>query len=112
MWLARTMLYLLLAYSAVSDALAFASEAQRLTLTSGDHVITMEVRFSKPYAGTRLAFHSDGAPRDQICFVGNGESGRCLNHFVGAVATVTFTLKRAGGKLSDTTRIREHVTVL
>jgi len=58
-------------------------------------IITMDVRCSKPYVGKRLAFYSDTDPLKEICLVGNGETGACLYRFVGAVATVTFTVKFA-----------------
>jgi len=48
--------------------------------------------------------------RDLI--TGNGENGACPTRFVGAVAMVTFTLKRATGTLASKTSIREHVTVM
>ena len=95
-------------YSAVATG---ASEPQRHTFTAGDHVITMEVRFAKPYIGTRLVFHDDKDPLKSICFTGNGENGACPGRFVGAVAVVTFTVKAAHGKLRRKTSIREHVTV-
>jgi hypothetical protein len=86
-------------------------EPQRHTFTSGDHIITMDVRFADPYVGKRLAFYTGTDPRKEICLVGNGEAGACPNRFVGAVATVTFTVKRASGKLRGKTSIREYVTV-
>ena len=88
-----------------------ASEPQRHTFTAGEHTITMEVRFGKPYMGTRLAFYDDKDPFKPICFTGNGENGACPGRFVGAAALVTFRVKAAGGKLRSETSIREHVTV-
>ena len=101
------------AFSAVvySTAAAAASEAQRYTFTAGNHAITMEVRFGKPYMGTRLVFYDDKDPLKSICFTGNGENGACPGRFVGAAALVTFRVKAAGGKLRSETSIREHVTV-
>ena len=90
---------------------AVAREPQHYTFTSGDHIISMDVHFRAPYAGERLSFRSDRGPRKTICFVGDGEAGNCLNHFVGAVATVTFRVKRACGKLRGKTSIREYVTL-
>jgi hypothetical protein len=89
---------------------ATAAEPQRYTFTSGGHIITMDVRFSDPYLGKRLAFYDDAA-RKEICLVGNGETGSCPQLFVGVVAAVKFTVKRAGGKLRGKTSIREFVTV-
>jgi hypothetical protein len=71
----------------------------------------MEVRFGKPYVGTRLVFYDDKDPLKPICFAGNGENGACPNHFVGSVALVTFQVKCAGHRLRNKTSIREHVTV-
>lgn len=104
-------IFLLLAYSVTVETPALAYEPQRHTFTSGDHIITMDVHFFKPYAGKRLAFYSDSESRNQACFAGNGESGACPDHFVGVVATVTFTVKAASGGLRGSTSIREKVTV-
>ena len=90
---------------------ATAGEPRRHTFTSGDHIITMDVRYADPYVGTPLDFHSTTDPLKQICLAGNGESGACPSRFVGAVATVRFTVQRSGGKLRGKTSIREYVTV-
>jgi hypothetical protein len=87
-----------------------AAEPQRYTFASVDHIITMDVRFSDPYLGKRLAFYDD-AVRKEICLVGNGEAGACPQLFVGIVATVTFRVKRTGGNLRGKTSVREYVTV-
>jgi hypothetical protein len=97
----------------VSMLLTWASsEPQRHIFTAGDHIITMDVRFGKPYVGTRLVFYDDKDPLKPICFTGNGENGACPTRFVGAVAMVTFTVKRATSTLGSKTSIREHVTVM
>jgi hypothetical protein len=89
---------------------ATAAEPQRYTFTSVGHIITMDVSFSDPYLGERLAFYDD-AVRKEICLVGNGETGACPQLFVGIVAAVTFRVKRTGGKLRGKTSVREYVTV-
>jgi len=94
-----------------STVAATAGELQRHTFTAGDYLITMEVRFGKPYMGTRLVFYDDKDPLKPICFTGNGENGACPSRFVGSIALVTFTVKAARGKLRSKTSIREHVTV-
>lgn len=111
MWVVRFVVFASLACSTANEIRAAAGEPQRYTFTSGDHTITMDVRFSDPYAGKRLAFYNDRDPRKAICLVGNGETGACPQLFVGTVATVTFSVKRAGGKLRGKTTIREFVTV-
>ena len=88
-----------------------AAGPQHHIFTTGDHIITMDVRFNKPYVGTRLVFYDDKDALKPICFTGNGENGACPNRFVGAVAWVTFTVKPTGSKLRSKTSIREHVTV-
>ena len=108
MSLARVMVFASLTCSIVSDLQAIAAEPQRYTFTSGDHIITMDVRFSDPYVGRRLSFRNDREPSKEICLVGDGETGACIDHFVGALATVTFTFN---GRLRGKTSIREHVTV-
>ena len=90
---------------------AAVGEPIHYTFTSSDYIITMDVRFSDPYAGKRLVFYSDTDPRKDICVAGNGETGACPGRFVGAVATVTFSVKRARGKPRGQTSIRENVIV-
>jgi hypothetical protein len=77
--------------------------------TSGNHIISMEVRFLAPYVGTRLVFYDTADSSKEIC-VRIGESARCPERFVGAVATVKFSVKRLTGHASTTTSIREYVT--
>ena len=110
MSVAHFVVFASLAYSTASGIRAMAGEPHRYTFTSGDHIITMDVGFSQPYEGTRLAFYDDTSHKE-VCLVGNGESGACPVHFVGTVATVAFTIKRAGGKLRGKASIREYVTV-
>jgi hypothetical protein len=99
--------------SFVSMLLTWASsESERHMFTAGEHIVTMDVRFGKPYVGTRLVFYDDKDPLKPICFTGNGENGACPTRFVGAVAMVTFTVKRAASTLGRKTSIREHVTVM
>ena len=98
--------------SVVSMAVAVsAGEPQRHTFISGDHIISMEVRYFDPYFGTRLVFRSGTDDRTDICRAGNGEAGACPDHFVGSVATMTLTVKRVHGRLGGKTSIREYVTV-
>jgi hypothetical protein len=92
--------------------LAAGDAPQHHTFTSGDHIINMDVRFSEPYTGRRLVFYDEADPLKEICLIGNGEAGACPNRFVGIVATVTFHVQRATGKLRGKTSIREHVTVI
>src|SRR5260370_38734478 len=73
-------------------------EPQRHTFTSGDHIITMDVRFSDPYVGRRLAFYDDTDPLKEICLFGNGDTGACPQPFVGTFATGTLPLQRPRGK--------------
>ena len=107
----ETRKWMVLAVVAFLHGRCASGEPQRHTFTSGDHIITMDVRFADPYVGKRLAFYDSTNPRKEICLVGNGEAGACPNRFVGAVATVTFRVKRASGKLRGKTSIREYVTV-
>jgi tetratricopeptide (TPR) repeat protein len=112
MWLARLVVFSLLACSTARESRAAADEPQRYTFTSGEYIISMDVRFSDPYVTKRLAYYNDRTPRKEICLVGNGETGACPDRFTGAVATVTFTVKRARGKLRGKTTIREYVAVV
>ena len=100
-------LSLVLSITAVVPAIA--CESQHYTFMSGDHIISMEVSCFGPYRGTPLIFTGDIDPHQQLCFTGNGNPGACPNRFVGAVATVKFTVKRAAGKLRGKISIRESV---
>ena len=99
-----------LAQFLATDTSGMNGSPQHHTFASGDHIIFMDIRFSNPYVGTRLVFR-DERSRQEICLAGNGEPGMCPGHFVGTVATVTFTVTRTDRKLRGKTSIREHVTV-
>jgi hypothetical protein len=92
--------------------MAFERDPQVHTFVTRRHVIYMEVHFHESYLGKRLVFYDSGNPAKEICVVPSGASVVCPNRFVGALATVTFTVKRAGGKSADRAVIREVVTVL
>ena len=92
--------------------MATAAEPQHHTFATGDYIITMDVHFLDPYVGKRLVFYNSADPGKEICAVRIGESGACPERFVGAVATVTFTVKRASGRIPSKTSIREYVTVI
>jgi hypothetical protein len=87
-------------------------DPQNHTFTTRDYVVHMEVRFHEPYLGKRLVLYNSANPNKEICVVPSGTSVVCPNRFVGAVATVTFAIKRASGKPVNRATIREVVTVL
>jgi hypothetical protein len=82
------------------------------TFITRDHLIHMEVRFHQRYLGKRLVFYDSANPAKEICVFPSGASVICPNRFIGAVATVTFTVKRTGGKSVNHAVIREVVTVV
>lgn len=88
-----------------------AGNPQRYTFTAGDRIIVIDIRFFDPYRGNRLVFYRDDNPDKPICWSGDGQGGKCPEHFVGVLATVTYAVKRPGGKLGGKTAIRESVTV-
>jgi hypothetical protein len=87
-------------------------DTQNHTFTIRDYLIHMEVRFHEHYLGKRLVFYDSANPTKEICAVPSGTSVLCPNRFVGAVATVTFAIKRPSGKSVNRAAIREVVTVL
>jgi hypothetical protein len=107
----RAAVFVILTLSIASGPVAMACAPQRHTFTSDRYIVEMDIRCFDRYLGTRLAFTDDRDPTRQICFVGDGDPGACPNRFVGAVATVTFRVKRPGGKLRGKASIREYVTV-
>ena len=82
------------------------------TFITRDHLVRMEVRFHEPYLGNRLVFYDSANPAKEVCVVPSGASSVCPNRFVGAVATVTFTVKRIRRTSHDQPTIREVVTLL
>lgn len=92
--------------------LATAADPQHHTFSAGDYVVTMDVLFLEPYVGKRLVFYNSADPGKEICAVRIGPSGVCPERFVGAAATVTFTVKRTDGKVPGQKSIREYVTVI
>jgi hypothetical protein len=87
-------------------------DPQNHTFTTLDYRIHMEVRFHEPYLGKRLVFYDSANPTKEICVFPSGTSVVCPDLFVGAVAMVTFAVKRASGKSVNRATIREAVTVL
>jgi hypothetical protein len=100
---------LLLVFALVYAAVA--ADVQHRTFVAGARSITFDVQFFPPYQGNRLAFYRDEEHHNPICWSGAGETRHCPDHFVGSVATVTYTVRRAG-KLQRKTAIREYVTVI
>jgi hypothetical protein len=76
-----------------------------------DYSIEVKVAYFEPYKGSRLAFFTDANPGRQICFSGDGAGNRCVEHFVGALAVVTYSVRLAGGGRPASASIREAVTV-
>jgi len=89
-----------------------AAEPLQHTFATGGHIVTMDVRFLEAYVGKRLVFYSSADPSREICAIRNRASRACPERFVGAVAIVTFTLKRVDGKAARRGSIRELVTVV
>jgi hypothetical protein len=94
------------------------AEAQQKEVTYGfageRYVIEMTVAFSDPYLGRRLVFYTSANPQQELCYSGDrgGSLGRCPERFVGAVATVRFSVRHRNGNPLGQTTIREHVTVV
>jgi hypothetical protein len=87
------------------------ADPQHHTFAAGDRIITIDIRFFDPYRGSRLVFYRDEDPGLPICWSGDGQSGECPEHFVGALATATYRVKGSAGRLRRKTAIREAVTV-
>jgi hypothetical protein len=90
--------------------LVAAADPRHFTFATGEYIIKMDVRFLDPYVGERLVFYDTADPGKKIC-VRIGESEPCPEHFVGAVATVTLTVRRASDKAPREARMREYVTL-
>ncbi len=93
-------------------ALLPAADTQHHSFTTGEHVVTMNVTFLDPYVGKRLVFYSTAEPGKEICALRAEQPGPCPERFVGAVATATFTIRRANGKAVNRASIRERVIVI
>jgi hypothetical protein len=79
---------------------------------TADFRIEMMVEFLPPYQGQRLTFRSSARPGEELCYSGNGQSGACLERFVGSVAAVTYRLKPKRRGVRQAASFREVVTVL
>jgi hypothetical protein len=75
------------------------------------YMIEMRVSFPDSYAGRRLVFYSTVEPRKQICLPIDGTPSRCIDRFVGAVATVKYSVKFFNGAIPGPVALREHVTL-
>jgi hypothetical protein len=78
---------------------------------SSQYMIEMRVSFPDSYAGSRLVFYSTVEPGKQICPPIDGTPSRCIDRFVGALATVKYSVKFFNGGIPGTAAIREHVTL-
>lgn len=75
--------------------------------------IRMTVAFPQPYLGRRLAFYNSLDPRNELCYaLHGGPSGTCVERFVGAVATVQYSVRPRNSKSPARVSIRELVTVV
>src|SRR5688572_2966111 len=79
--------------------------------TTKRHVIQMTVSSSEQYAGRRLTVYTGTKPDRERCVSGDGLDGRCMERFVGAVATVRYTVKNRNARPAQKARLREHVTL-
>lgn len=75
-----------------------------------DYSIEMTVTFFERYIGRRLAFVSGVDPGTEVCYSADGATGRCVEHFVGAVAVVRYSVTLANGAPPKSASIREYVT--
>lgn len=89
-----------------------ASDAVTYGFATRTYFIEMKVAFPQPYQGRRLVFYSSVEPQKELCYSGDGGTlGKCLERFVGAVAVVTFSVRRPDGRPPEEATIRELVTV-
>jgi len=105
-----------LVFSAALTAMAVAEPQEKefkCGFATERYVIEMTVSFSEPYLGRRLVFYSSTDPQKELCYSDDGgRQGKCPERFVGAVATVRFSVRRRNAKAPGRTSIREHVTVM
>jgi hypothetical protein len=81
-------------------------------LSTAKYSVLMEVSFPPPYEGKRLMVYRSASPEKGDCLSAEIGTSGCIESFVGAVATVRFTVTRIGGHKSATASIREVVTVV
>ncbi len=74
--------------------------------------IQMRVSFPPPYEGERLAFNRSIQPGPEDRLLGGIGISGCIENFVGAVAVVTFDVRRVAGGRPAAASIREVVTVV
>jgi hypothetical protein len=76
-----------------------------------DYSIELRVNSFDSYLGRRLAFLSSVDPGKEVCFSADAGGGPCVEHFVGAVAVVRYSVRLANGAAPRFASIREYVTV-
>ena len=74
--------------------------------------IEMGVSFPAPYEGRRLAVYRSSDPGKEVCLSINQGPSACTENFVGALAFVTFLVKRSADGKSAAASIRERVTLM
>lgn len=83
----------------------------KYSFATKDYSIEMAITFYEPYLGRPLTFSSGTDPGKELCFSADGGTGRCVEHFVGAVAVVRYSVRVANGETPRVASIREYVTV-
>jgi hypothetical protein len=74
--------------------------------------IEMGVSFPAPYEGRRLAVYRSSDPGKEVCLSINQGPSACTENFVGALAFVTFLVKRTADGKSAAASIRERVSLM
>jgi hypothetical protein len=72
----------------------------------------MRVSFPAPYEGRRLAVYRSSDPGKEVCLSLNASASEYAESFVGALAFVTFLVKRTADGKSAAASIRERVTLM
>jgi hypothetical protein len=81
-------------------------------LDTTDYRIEMTVQRFPSYVGGRLVFYNSTNPGKEQCYSGNGNSSSCMEHFVGALAVVTYRFQPRRKHLPSAATFREVVKVL
>src|SRR5690348_199179 len=104
--------WMLLSLAAIAQVKSAPQNIAMYNFVAGDYLVELKISFLKPYIGQRLSFSSGIDTRKELCFSsGDGQTGPCIERFVGAAAVVQYSVRLANGRTPKLASIREHVTV-
>lgn len=88
------------------------SSSVKYIFKAQDAVVEMLIDFPAAYSGKPLMFYTGPGLEQKTCYAREAGSEDCPTRFVGAMAVVKFSVRRANGRSAKSALLREQVTLL